>query len=115
MKFNEQEEQENVVTWLRLKYPDVLFSGGFASCNLRPQQAMRRKRAGYKAGTPDIIFFEPRTGFHGMAIEMKKEKGGTVSPEQKEFLEKLSARGYCVHICRGAAEARRDIDEYFGG
>jgi hypothetical protein len=44
---------------------------------------------------------------------MKKEKGGTASPEQKRWQEQLRNRGYCSYICKGSEEAIKQIDEYF--
>jgi hypothetical protein len=44
---------------------------------------------------------------------MKKEKGGTASPEQKRWQEQLRNRGYASYICKGNEEAIKVIDEYF--
>ena len=38
-------------------------------------EAKRLKASGYKRGFPDVFVYEPRGPFHGLAIELKKEKG----------------------------------------
>jgi hypothetical protein len=73
------------------------------------------KRTGYVKGFPDLFIYEPRGAFYGLAIEMKKEKGGAASPEQKRWLEQLRNRGYASYICKGKDEAIKIIDEYFNG
>ena len=52
-------------------------------------EAKRMKASGYKRGFPDVFIYEPRGGFHGLSIEMKKEKGGVVSKHQKQWKESL--------------------------
>lgn len=70
------------------------------------------KMAGVRRGIPDIILFIPagksiigRT--HLIFIEMKKEKGGYATKEQKEFLDMVSMIGGSVHgaVCNGYNEA----------
>jgi hypothetical protein len=52
----------------------------------------------------------------GVAIELKRQKGGRVTPEQTAWLEHLKARGWAVAVCRGAMEAIRFLQELgFGG
>jgi len=66
-------------------------------------------------GFPDLFIYEPNQDYHGLAIEMKKEKGSVASPEQKRWQEQLRNRGYCSYICKGSEEAIKQIDEYFNG
>ena len=63
---------------------------------------------------PDICLPVPRGKFHGLYIEMKKLKGGTVSREQKEWGAKLARQGYCWKVCHGWEEARDVLTEYLG-
>jgi hypothetical protein len=78
-------------------------------------QAIKMKRTGYVKGFPDLFIYEPRGEFHGLAIEMKKEKGGVASPEQKRWQDDLRNRNYCSYICKGSEEAIKRIDEYLNG
>lgn len=116
MKHPEQIAQMAVVLWLRRYHPEILFtSPAAAGERLSLQKAIRVKRMGYLSGTSDLLIFEPRQGFHGFALEMKRAKGGTTSPEQKAFLKAMQERGYKTAVCHGAQEAVDAITEYMEG
>lgn len=55
---------------------------------------------GMRKGIPDMFIPELR-----LFIEMKRRKGGVVSPEQKEWIEYLRSIGYQAEVCRGAEAA----------
>lgn len=126
MKHEESLLQMQVVNHLRQFHPDVLFtasiqenaSGGRTKTgkwviNLR--QAGRRKAMGYKAGTPDLMIFEPRLlgqmHYKGLFVEMKTIKG-TASEDQRIFLAELIRRGYKTAVCKGVADAVDTITAY---
>jgi len=109
----DQQQQEIVIKYLRLAYPDALYCASAGGMRTSYLQAIKMKRTGYVKGFPDLFIYEPRGEFHGLAIEMKKEKGGTASPEQKRWQEQLRNREYCSYICKGSEEAIKQIDEYF--
>lgn len=75
-------------------------------------QAVRMKKTGYKKGFPDLFIYEPRGGYHGLAIELKRV-GQYPTPEQTMWKTELDKRGYKSFICKGIAEAMKVIDEYF--
>ena len=75
-------------------------------------QAVKMKRTGYVKGFPDLFIYEPRGDFFGLAIEMKKEKGGAISPEQKWWRDELRNRKYESYICKGSEEAIEIIKKY---
>ena len=75
-------------------------------------EAKRMKATGYKRGFPDVFVYEPRGTFHGLAIELKKEKGGRVSESQKEWVEALEMRGYKAAIAKGFDEAVNVLNLY---
>ena len=107
----EAREQAKVASWLRTSHPNVLFTSTTVD-HVKPMQAIRRKAAGYRAGWPDMFIAEPRKDFHGLFVEMKKVKGGQVSPEQKEVMLQLGLRNYAAKVCHGADEAIRIIWYY---
>ena len=111
MRHLEARAQEQVVRFLRMEYPQALITGGFDTCHLRPQQGMRRKLAGYRPGTPDIIILESRGRWHGLLVEMKAEKG-RLSPAQTEFLKAASERGYLTLVAYSTSQAISGIKEY---
>lgn len=71
------------------------------------------KAAGYRAGFPDLFIYEPRGEFHGLAIEMKRDKKSRVSESQKEWIEALNERGFRGVVCYGFDDAVSVIDSYF--
>ena len=75
-------------------------------------EAKRMKATGYKRGFPDVFVYEARGGFHGLAIELKKEKGGRVSQAQKDWLNALEMRGYKATVAKGFDEAVRVLELY---
>jgi len=110
---SEANQQEIVVKYLRLAYPNALYCASAGGMWTSDSQRIKMARTGYVKGFPDLFIYEPRREFHGLAIEMKKEKGGVASPEQKEWQEQLRNRNYCSYICKGSEEAIKRIDEYF--
>jgi hypothetical protein len=62
--------------------------------------AVKLKKMGVVAGIPDL--FVPSWKLY---IELKREKGGAVSPAQKKIMLYLQRVGYTVFVCHGAEEA----------
>ena len=58
------------------------------------------------AGVPDLFIPAWRVW-----IEMKREKGGSVSTDQKDWLAYLTECGYRCFVARGAEDAKRQIIE----
>lgn len=105
----ESKETAAVVSWLRSQ--GVLFCGTIGGIHASIQAKVRAKREGYQKGVPDLIIYEPRGPYHGLAIEMKSAVG-TTSEEQDAWIERLNARGYLAIICRSAAEAIKITEDY---
>lgn len=78
-------------------------------------EAARMKAAGVKAGVPDMFLPVSRGTYHGLYIELKRQKGGRVSDVQTWWLEKLRAQGYAAFVCFGWEEAARVIQDYLLG
>ena len=116
MKINdlptEQKEQELLVRWLQLQYPHVLFCASAGGLRTTTRMAINMKRAGYRKGFPDLFIYEPRNGCAGLAIELKRSKGGQVSEHQHKWIEDLKKRGYSAYICYGFDEAKAIIEKY---
>jgi len=87
------------------------YSGGFAANKLRVIEAVRQ---GVRKGYPDIGLDVARGGYHGLRIEIKRERGGTTAPEQREWHEWLREQGLRVEVCKGFEEARDVLLEYLG-
>lgn len=74
------------------------------------------KKLGGSKGYPDLIVDIAAGGYHGLRIEMKAPKGftSTVSKDQKEWIERLTKRGYLAVVCYGFEEAKQVIVDYLG-
>lgn len=97
----EAQEQITFVEYLKLKQiphfrvPNETFTRSWK------QKAMN-KALGVSAGVPDLFLIVDN---QLVAIEMKRTKGSTTSPAQKQWLELLNNAGIPGRICFGAAEA----------
>lgn len=109
---SETYEQIKLVQWLEkmgLRFYAVPNGGS------RPiVEAVKFKRSGVKAGVPDLCLPFPSGVYHGLYIELKRVKGGTVSPEQREWIEYLNGVGYYAMVCKGFEEAKRVVEYYLG-
>ena len=111
---SESLEQATLVRWFDATYPNLknrifaIPNGG----SRHKVEAMRLKMEGVRAGVPDLFLPVATGGKHGLFIEMKRSKGGRLSPEQKDWLAYLSAAGYQAHCCAGFDEARACIVSY---
>lgn len=93
--------------------PVPLFSATVGGVRVAMQTALRMKQAGYKKGIPDLLIFEPRNGYVGLALEVKTMVG-RASPHQKEWQERLRGKGWKAEICKGLNACIECIDDYFG-
>ena len=105
----EHHEQAELVKWFRRKYgPIRIFAipnGGFRS----RATAGRLKAEGVSPGVPDL--FVPAWQ---LWIEMKRLRGGRVSPEQRNWQRYLVDE--CSHtwmLCNGADDAKAQISAFF--
>ena len=69
MRKPEQKLQNQVANWIRLRYPDLLWTISPAGLVRGANMAVQMKRMGYTNGTPDILIFEARGRFHGLLID----------------------------------------------
>ena len=112
----EEQEQVAVFQWAEImmnSYPELRWlihipNGGWRS----KSEAVRFKRAGVKKGVSDLFLPVARKGYHGLWIEMKRKKGGRLSPEQKEWIDGMFAQGYLAVRCDGADEAIGMLERY---
>jgi hypothetical protein len=114
---SEHAEQAMVIRWAdlhsdpRLKLLYAVPNGARVSIGT----ARKLKAEGLRAGVPDLVLPVPIGGYHGAYIEMKRVKGGVVSPKQQGWHEALRDQGYYVAVARGAEEAQRLILQYLSG
>jgi hypothetical protein len=104
---SEHYEQARLVMWFRQTYrPMRIFAipnGGLRSKAI----AAKLKVEGVTAGVPDLFIPELK-----LWVEMKRIKGGRLSPEQKDWINYLASVGYVCFICAGAEDAKIQISDY---
>lgn len=111
----EHDEQVAVVRYARERYGHVTGFLIFAVPNGGSRHIAEARRLtceGVTKGVPDLCIPLPRGLYHGLFIEMKRRKGGVVSPEQREICGLLERNGYMVRVCKGSDEAIAVLDQY---
>lgn len=112
----EHVEQVNLVKWFDMQHKALrgrlvaIPNGG----DRHPVVAAKLKAEGVRKGYPDLQLLVPRSGYHGLLIELKRRKGGKVEKEQAGWLDWLNQQGYMAIVCRGADEAQEAIKGYLG-
>ena len=108
MKYpSEHEEQKGFIDWWRVRFPDVLI---FAIPNGEHRAisvAKRLKAEGVVRGVPDL--YVPKLK---LWVEMKRQKGGRLSEEQKKIIPYLESIGDAVIVGYGAEDASRKVLEF---
>jgi hypothetical protein len=114
MRHQESFEQRTVAFWLRKAgiFFCAIPNGGFRN----RFEAGRMKAEGVTAGAPDILIFDAPpcdpTYFVGVALEMKREKGGVVSDAQRAFMKELDHRGWLSIVANGANDAFEKLTNF---
>lgn len=114
---SEHEEQVQFVRMVEAAYPAVsaLLFAIPNGTHKSPAARVRFRSEGLRSGIPDLFLAVPAGSSHGLFIEMKRRKGGVISPEQKEYIEALREQGYSAHVCHGCDEAFAVFDGYLNG
>lgn len=115
MNPTEYDEQVALIDWLELlglRFSAVPNSTYTTSWN----QKRRNHSMGVRAGVPDLFVLIPPNRSkdnrgHLVWIELKRVKGGVVSPEQKEWIESLNKVGGSVEaaVAKGSTEAKQRV------
>lgn len=70
------------------------------------------KRMGVSAGFPDVEIPLPSGPYHGLYIEMKRQKGGRLTIEQEGWLNYLNGKGYMAVVANGFEKAKEIFNHY---
>ena len=115
----EAEEQKALFNWAKVAeraWPELAFMYHVPNGGKRnAKEAAMLKAEGVKAGVPDIVLPVARGGYHGLYVELKRRKSGSLSEDQKKYLGYLTKQGYCAVMCRGWMAAREVIMSYLKG
>ena len=83
-------------------------NGGYRN----PREAHNLKLQGVKPGVPDLFLPVARGGWHGLFIEMKRQKGGRLSDDQKAWIDALTDQHYLAVRADGAEQACEILYKY---
>jgi hypothetical protein len=120
-KSSEFDQQAIVLAWCDLNPPaNQIFAtpNGCPIGTLSPRKAVAMKKSGLKKGVADLFLPVPKKNRDGtiiscgLFIEMKKTRGGLLSPEQAAFLKQMQSNGYTAICAHGADEAIAEITKY---
>lgn len=113
----EHEEQAALITWWNMyaqarHMPNFLLMAIPNGGHRTTVTGARLHAEGVRAGIPDLFLAIARGEWHGLWIEMKRQKGGRMSAPQKAVMQALRMQGYEVAVCHGWQEARGCIEQY---
>ena len=120
---SEYDLQKSLCLYIRLNYPQAIFTSDLSGIRLPMGLAVKTAKLRSSRAIPDLLIFEPRKGYHGLFIELKRpgvrffKRDGQPSTkhfeEQWEMLEKLLQKGYLATIANSFDSAKAIIDGYF--
>lgn len=109
-------EQQWLFRWARMQegaHPELRLLYHVPNEGKRGHAAASRAKAeGLRSGVPDICLPVARGGFHGLYIELKRQKGGRLSEVQQGWIDALRAQGYRAEVCLGFDEASEMLLAY---
>ena len=115
----EAQEQRALFQWIAhntWKWPELRLCFHIPNEGLRnPRTGQRLKEQGMKPGVPDIFLPCARGVYHGLFIELKRQKYSRVSEEQAVWIDRLNRLGYRAVICKGWEAAKAEIVAYLEG
>jgi hypothetical protein len=121
----EEQIHRQVCNYLHSYYPDVIFTSDLSGVRLHRGTAQKVRDLKSCRGIPDLLILEPVGKYHGLMIELKKDKvkvwkknGDFVNEhfkEQYEVLERLEKKGFFSAFCMGYENAVKIIDKYMKG
>ena len=115
----EAQEQQALIEWATLaahKHPELALLTHIANEGKRSgRTGAQLVRMGLRKGFPDLLLPVARGGYHSLAIELKRSKGGKTSDAQRWWINRLLEQGYYATVCYGWQDARRVIEDYLKG
>jgi formate-dependent nitrite reductase cytochrome c552 subunit len=110
----EYQEQKSLAKYLDAK--GVLWTANMSGARTSPKVWNTMKASGVKTGFPDILIFEPRWQFYGLAIELKrvdwKKPSTPREKEQEAILERFRKAGWKAEFIAGSKTAIELVERY---
>lgn len=123
-KGSESSVHQQIVDYLKIQYPKVIFRTDFASgARMTIGQAVKHKKLQQSRAWPDLSIYHPTAKGSVLFLEIKKDfsevftkKGSLVSNEhireQHEVLENLNNLGYYADWGLGFDNTKKKIDDW---
>lgn len=105
----EKDEQKRLCKWLKENKIGHFATGLGVKLGLDVKYVASLKSQGHYSGIPDLVILlgNGKVCF----VELKRQKGGVVSEEQKKWIKYLQSLDYPARVCYGADEAIEWIKE----
>jgi hypothetical protein len=125
MKPTESEAQLRaaVCQYIALQYPNAIFFHDLSGERMPIGLAVKLKKLKSSRAIPDLHILEPRHGFCGLQIELKREGERLIKSngepatehiaEQFYMLQALRDRGYLTFMVSGFVPVKRILNLYF--
>ena len=115
--------QKSICEYLRLQYPNVLFTSSMDGVKLPIGLAVKQKILRSCRGWPDIFICHPSNGYSGLFLEVKADsceifkKSGDFKTdhvkEQNMLMTKLNDLGFKAYFVWTFEGSKMLIDQYF--
>ena len=99
----EKDEQKRLCKWLKENKIGHFATGLGVKLGLDVKYVASLKAQGHYSGIPDLVVLLGNGKI--CFIELKRQKGGKVSEEQKKWIDYLNKNGYPAKVCNGCDEA----------
>lgn len=118
-ELTESTEQQCLIRWAAYnlgRWPCLALLYHIPNEGMRSRATGARMQAeGLRKGVPDLCLPVARGGYHGLYIELKRQRGGVLSHEQAEWIDRLTHEGYMAVCCHGWEKAAETITKYLEG
>jgi len=120
---NEYEMACALRDWMTYVFPGIIMHFDLSGVRLPIGLAVKVKRLNPDRAFPDATIYEPRGGYNGMCLELKRSheelftKKGSIRNsqhirEQQQTLNDLASKGYKACFAAGFDDAKKKISEY---
>ena len=120
---SEYKLHKSICNYIKMQYPFVIFTSDASGIRLTIGNAKKMLALKANCKIPDLLILEPKGGFNGLILEIKKEgakvykkDGGLYSNPhlnaQQETLDRLTVKGYYADFVIGFDQAKYVIDSY---
>lgn len=123
MRKQEERIQTAVARYIKVQYPNVIFTSESSGIRVPMGLAVQMKKQRSRHKLPDMIILESNWKYKGLMIELKKDRSAIYKKdgsyrksehieEQRETLRLLKLQGYFACFACGFEDAKNVIDYY---